>query len=57
MADIFIIAGAIGGAIFIYLLAGKVLPAINVWEQKEMLLYRVHKPFHRIEVLVLGKRD
>ena len=57
MADIFMIVGAIGGAIFIYLLASKVLPVINVWEQKEMLLYRVHKPFHRIEVLVLGKRD
>ena len=57
MADIFIIVGAIGGAILVYLLASKVLPAINIWEQKELLLYRVHKPFHRIEVMVLGKRD
>ncbi len=57
IADVFIIVGAIGGAILIYLLASKVLPVINVWEQREMLLYRVHKPFHRIEVMVLGKRD
>ena len=47
----------VGSVFFIYLLASKVLPVINVWEQKEVLLYRVHKPFHRIEVLILGKRD
>ena len=57
VADVFIILGAIGGSLLVYLLASRIIPLVNVWEQKEMLLYRVHKPFHRTEVLVLGKRD
>ena len=57
VADIFIIVGAISGSILIYLLATRVIPAVNIWEQREILLYRVHKPFHRIEVQILGKRD
>jgi molybdopterin-containing oxidoreductase family membrane subunit len=56
-ADIFILLGAISGSILVYLLASRLIPAINIWEQKELLLYRVHKRFHRAEVLVLGKRD
>ena len=57
MADIFIIVGAISGAILLYLLASRVIPIVNIWEQRELLLYKVHKPFHRTEVMVLGKRD
>ena len=41
----------------VYLLASRVLPGISIWEQKELLLYKSHKPFHRTEVLVLGKPD
>ena len=57
MADIFIIVGAISGAILLYLLASRVIPIVNIWEQRELLLYKIHKPFHRTEVMVLGKRD
>ena len=57
MADIFIILGAISGSILVYLLAARVFPPINIWEQRELLLYRAHKAFHRTEVMVLGKRD
>ena len=57
VADIFIVIGAIGGAVLVYLLATRIIPVINVWEQREVLLYRIHKPFHRTEVMVLGKRD
>ena len=57
VADVFIILGVIGGAVLVYLLAARVIPIMNIWEQKELLLYRVHKPFHRTEVMVLGKRD
>ena len=57
LADVFIILGAIGGSLLVYLLATRIIPLVNVWEQKELLLYRVHKPFHRTEVMVLGKRD
>ena len=30
---------------------------MNVWEQKELLLYQVEKRFHRTHVKVLAKRD
>ena len=57
LPDVLIVMGAISGSILVYLLATRILPAINIWEQKELLLYKVHKPFHRTEVMVLGKRD
>ena len=57
VADWLIWIGAISGSVLIYLLATKILLPINIWEQKELLLYKVHKPFHRTEVLVLGRRD
>ena len=57
LADIFIIVGAISGSILVYLLATRLFPVINIWEQKELLLYKVHKRFHRAEVMVLGKPD
>ena len=57
VADIFIMVGAISGSILVYLLATRVIPVVNIWEQRELLLYRIHKPFHRTEVMVLGKRD
>lgn len=55
IADIFIILGAIGGSVLFYLLFSRLIPPMNVWEQKELMLYKVHKPFHRARLLVLGK--
>ena len=57
IADVFIIIGVISGPLLLYMLATRVIPAISIWEQRESLLYRVHKPFHRTEVTVLAKRD
>ena len=57
VADVFIIVGALSGAILVYLLGTRLIPIINVWEQKELLLYKIHKPFHRTEVMILGKKD
>jgi len=57
IADVLIWVGAIAGVVMVYLLASRVLPVISIWEQKELLLYKSHKPFHRTEVLVLGKPD
>tara|TARA_B100001750_G_C14883231_1_gene291510 strand:- start:47 stop:265 length:219 start_codon:yes stop_codon:yes gene_type:complete len=55
--DIFIMIGSISAAILIYLLVSKIVPVINIWEQREVLLYRVHKKFFRTEVMILGKKD
>ncbi|MBM3947799.1 MAG: hypothetical protein FJ312_00890 [SAR202 cluster bacterium] len=57
IADIFILFGAIGGSILIYLLASRLIPIVSIWEQKELLLYKLHKPFHRTHVRVMGKPD
>lgn len=53
--DVFMIIGFIGASIFIYMMATRLIPAVNVWEQKEYLLYRAEIQFHRAKVLVLGK--
>ena len=55
IADIFLTLGFIGGSIFIYLLATRIIPAVNIWERKEYLLYKAEIQFHRAKVLVLGK--
>ena len=55
--DIFIIIGSISAVILIYLLASRIIPVINIWEQREILLYKVHKKFFRTEVMILGKKD
>ena len=53
--DIMIILGVIGGSVLVYLLFARLIPPINIWEQKELMLYKMHKAYHRTQVLVLGK--
>ena len=53
--DVFMIIGFIGASVFIYMMATRLIPTVNVWEQKEYLLYRAEVQFHRVKVLVLGK--
>jgi hypothetical protein len=57
VADVFIVIGAIAAPILLYMLISRVVPIINIWEQKELLLYKVHKKYHRATVMVLGKPD
>lgn len=56
-ADVLIIIGGIGGAIFLYLLAMKFIPVLSIWEIKEGILYRVRRPFLKTHVMVMGKPD
>jgi molybdopterin-containing oxidoreductase family membrane subunit len=53
--DIFIMVGFIAGSILIFMLATRLIPAVNLWEQKEMLLYKAEIQFHRTKVTVMGK--
>ncbi len=57
LPDILIWIGAISGSVLIYLIASRIFPPISIWEQKEVLLYKIHKRFHRTEVMVLGKPE
>ena len=54
-ADIFIMVGFIGGSILTFMLATRLIPVVNLWEQKEMLLYKAEVQFHRTKVMVMGK--
>ena len=47
--------GALGGSILVFMLATRLIPAVNIWEQKEMLLYKAEVQFHRTKVMVMGK--
>ena len=55
--DVFLILGVLGGSVLVYLLASRLIPIVNIWEQKEFLMYQWHKRFHRTEVRVLAKPD
>ncbi len=55
--DIFMVLGGIGGAVFVYLLATRVLPLLSVWEVKEGALYQRMSRFIRGEYLVLAKPE
>ena len=57
LPDVFMVVGGISAVILVYLVASRLIPIVNIWEQRELLLYKIHKPFHRAEVLVLGKKD
>lgn len=57
LADGLIWVGGLSACVLVYMLATRIIPPINVWEQKEVLLYRIHKQFHRTEVQVLGKPE
>ena len=57
LPDVLIWVGAISGAILVFMLVSRVIPVVSIWEQKELLLYKVHRRFHRTEVMVLGKPD
>ncbi len=57
LADILVWAGGLGGVVLVMLLVARLVPVISMWEQTELLLYKIHKKFHRTEVLVLGKPD
>ena len=55
IADAFVIVGFIAGSVLIFMLATRLIPAINIWERKEMLLYKAEVQFHRTKVMVMGK--
>jgi hypothetical protein len=37
------------------MMATRLIPLVNIWEQKELLLYNAEIKFHRTKVRVMGK--
>ncbi|MBF8299152.1 MAG: hypothetical protein HW397_201 [Dehalococcoidia bacterium] len=56
-ADIMIVLGAIGGAIFLYLVAMKIIPVMSIWHLQEGMLYRRIVPYLKTHILLMGKPD
>lgn len=55
LADVLVFAGAVGGVIFLYLLALRFIPGVSLWELKEGQLLTRHRSLIRSEVVVIGK--
>jgi len=56
-SDVLLWIGSISAVILLYLMVAKLIPLVNIAEQKELLLYKLHKEFHRTKVMVLGKPE
>ncbi len=57
LADLLVLLGAIGGMVFFYLIAARLVPPVSLWELKEgQLLTRVQKLL-RTTVTVIGKPE
>lgn len=56
--DVFIMLGAVGAIILVYMLAARLFPIMNFWEQRELQLYdQGHVQNHRGYVRVMGKSE
>ena len=55
--DVFMVIGGIGAAVFVFLVATKLLPLLSLWEVKEGTLYQKWGKLHRGEYIVLGKPE
>jgi hypothetical protein len=56
-ADIMIIVGAIGGAMFLYLMATRIFPIMNIWEAKQALTLQKLVRVLKVELKAIGKPE
>ncbi|MSP78662.1 MAG: hypothetical protein EXR67_03800 [Dehalococcoidia bacterium] len=57
IADVFMLVGVLAGAILLYMLASRLFPILNIWEQKEGLVLQTVRPFLKTELKVVAKPD
>ena len=56
--DIFILLGAVGLIVLVYMGASRLFPIMNIWEQRELQLYDMgHVPYRRGHVRIMGKSE
>ena len=55
--DLLLIVGGISGAVFLWLLASKVLPIFSLWEMNEGFTLRTVRRYLRRDMLVQGKPE
>ena len=55
--DVFMVIGGLGAAVFIYILATKIIPILSVWETKEGTMYVKMGTLIKGEYLILAKPE
>ena len=55
--DLMMMVGSISGAVFIVLVAARVIPIFSLWEMTEGIRLRAVRPFLKTKMVVLGKPD
>ena len=55
--DLMMVAGGISGAVFLFLLAARVIPIMSIWEMSQGIRLRTVRRFLRIDMVVLGKSE
>jgi hypothetical protein len=56
-ADVFILIGGIGGAVFLYTMASRLVPFISLWEINEGVRLQRLRPFGKLSLKSIGKPD
>jgi len=55
--DIFMVIGILGLAVFLYLVAAKIIPLLSIWEVKEGALYQSKGRLYHGEYMILAKPE
>jgi molybdopterin-containing oxidoreductase family membrane subunit len=56
-ADVLIMLGAVGGAVFLFMMATRIIPVMNIWESKEALLLQRIVPVLKVQLKAIGKPE
>lgn len=55
--DLMMVVGGISGAVFLFLLAARVVPIMSIWEMNQGIKLRTVRRFLRIDMVVLGRSE
>jgi molybdopterin-containing oxidoreductase family membrane subunit len=55
--DLMMVVGGISGAMFLFLLAARMVPIMSIWEMSQGIRLRTVRRFLRIDMIVLGKSE
>jgi len=55
--DLMMVVGGISGAVFLFLLAARVVPIMSIWEMSQGIKLRTVRRFLRIDMIVMGRPE
>jgi hypothetical protein len=57
ITDIMVVIGGLSGAALVYLLTMRIIPAVSIWEMRELILLRRVRNLVRLPIISLGKPE